>query len=278
MAMSDENQFAATLGWLTSEQHLAALQAEQTGDGGRFRGKTVLVTGAGSGIGFAICEAFAREGAVIIANDLPTQDRLAALKSAIEALGGTCTIRQGDVSDPQTAAGIFANIETLDVLVNNAGYLAEVPLTEMTDAQWDHMIKVHLYGSFYFARSAARLMRRQGFGRIINIASDLGQLGCENLAHYSAAKGGIIAFTKSLARELGQEGILVNAVAPGGILTPLVSRLGNDYIEREAKLYPLNRLGLPSEIAAVVLFLASNAATFMTGQVIGVNGGGVMNS
>ncbi|GLR66942.1 beta-ketoacyl-ACP reductase [Acidocella aquatica] len=276
--MSDQNQLGATLGWLTSEQHLAALQAERTVDGGRFHGKTVLVTGAGSGIGFAICEAFAREGATIIANDLPTQHNLVGLKQGIEARGGTCLLRHGDVSDPQTAAGIFANIEKLDVLVNNAGYLVEVPLSEMTDAQWDHMIKVHLYGSFYFARGAVALMREQGFGRIINIASDLGQLGCENLTHYSAAKGGIIAFTKSLARELGSQGILVNAVAPGGILTPLVGRLGNDYIEKEAKLYPLKRLGLPSEISAVVLFLASNAATFMTGQVIGVNGGGVMNS
>ncbi|MCB5944388.1 SDR family NAD(P)-dependent oxidoreductase [Acidocella sp. KAb 2-4] len=277
MAMTEENKLAATLGWLTGEQHLAALQAEQTQEGGRFCGKTVLVTGAGSGIGFAICEALAREGAQIIANDLPTQNKLAVLKSTIEARGGTCTLKLGDVSDPQTAAKIFADIETLDVLVNNAGYLAEVPLSEMTDAQWDQMIKVHLYGSFYFARGAVGLMRRQGFGRIINIASDLGQIGCQNLAHYSAAKGGIIALTKSLARELGGQGILVNAVAPGGILTPLVGRLGDEYIENEAKLYPLNRLGLPSEIAAVVLFLASNAATFMTGQVVGVNGGGVMN-
>jgi 3-oxoacyl-[acyl-carrier protein] reductase len=276
--MSDQNQFGATLGWLTSEQHLAALQAERTAEGGRFKGKTVLVTGAGSGIGFAICEAFAREGATIIANDLPTQDNLLALKLAIEAQGGICIVRPGDVSDPLTAAGIFAKIEKLDVLVNNAGYLMEVKLSEMTDAQWDHMIKVHLYGSFYFARGAAGLMQRQGFGRIINIASDLGQLGCENLAHYSAAKGGIIAFTKSLARELGPDGILVNAVAPGGILTPLVGRLGNDYIKKEANLYPLKRLGLPSEISSVVLFLASSGATFMTGQVIGVNGGGVMNS
>ncbi|MBU2732653.1 SDR family oxidoreductase [Acidithiobacillus ferridurans] len=262
---------------MTNEQHLAALKEEQTQEGGRFCGKTVLVTGAGSGIGFSVCEAFAREGAAIIANDLPTQANLMVLKSNIEARGGICTIRTGDVSDPKTATEIFASIERLDVLVNNAGYLDEVPLNEMTDTQWDKMIKVHLYGAFYFARWAVKLMRLQRFGRIINIASDLGQIGCKNLAHYSAAKGGIIAFTKSLARELGGQNILVNGVAPGGIMTPLVARLGNEYIEEEAKLYPLNRLGTPSEIAEVILFLASSAATFMTGQIIGVNGGGVMN-
>jgi 3-oxoacyl-[acyl-carrier protein] reductase len=257
---------------------VVALCNEKTEDTGRFVNKTVLVTGAGSGIGFEICLAFAQEGAKVIANDLLSQDNLLNLKTVIEECGGHCDLKVGDVSDPKTASEICSDLDRLDILVNNAGYLLELPITEISDEQWDRMIRVHLYGTFYFARAAVGIMRRQqGGGRIINIASDLGQIGCENLTHYSAAKGGIIAFTKSLARELGPDGILVNAVAPGGILTPLVERLGKDYIEKEASLYPLKRLGIPCEIAAAVLFLASKSSTFMTGQVLGVNGGGVMN-
>jgi 3-oxoacyl-[acyl-carrier protein] reductase len=120
-------------------------------------------------------------------------------------------------------------------------------------------------------------MKEQRSGRVINIASDLGQLGCENLAHYSAAKGGIIALTKSLARELSSVGVLVNAIAPGGVLTPMVEALGPKYIEEESARYPLKRLGTAREIADVAVFLASEASSFMTGQIVGVNGGGVMN-
>jgi 3-oxoacyl-[acyl-carrier protein] reductase len=242
-----------------------------------FAGKTCLVTGAGSGLGHDIALAFARQGAHVIVNDLPSSAGIAALGQRIEAAGGTCTLAPGDVSDADRVREIFKDIDRLDVLVNNAGILQEAPITELTDAMWDRMIKVHLYGAFHFAREAARLMKRQREGRIICIASDLGQLGCENLAHYSAAKGGIIALTKSLARELSGDGVLVNAVAPGGIVTPMVEALGEAYQREESAKYPLKRLGVPREISDVVLFLASGAASFMTGQIIGVNGGGVMN-
>jgi 3-oxoacyl-[acyl-carrier protein] reductase len=242
-----------------------------------FAGKTCLVTGAGSGLGYEIALAFARQGAHLIVNDLPSSPTIPALRQQIEAAGSTCTFALGDVSDADRVRDIFKDIPHLDVLVNNAGILQEAPITELTDAMWDRMLKVHLYGAFHFAREAARLMKRQRSGRIISIASDLGQIGCENLAHYSAAKGGIIALTKSLARELSNDGILVNAVAPGGIVTPMVEALGEAYQREESAKYPLKRLGVPREISAVVLFLASDAASFMTGQVLGVNGGGVMN-
>ena len=238
---------------------------------------TCLVTGAGSGIGRAIALAFARERAHVIVNDLPSSPSLAALCEEIEALGARCTVAAGDVSDPARVRGIFSNIEQLDVLVNNAGILQESPVTELTDAAWDSMIKVHLYGAFHFSREAARLMKQQHSGSIVNIASDLGQIGCVNLSHYCAAKGGIIAFTKSLARELAPYGVRVNAVAPGGVITPMVGALGDRYIDEEAARYPLKRLGTPDEIAQVVRFLNSGAASFMTGQIVGVNGGGVMN-
>jgi 3-oxoacyl-[acyl-carrier protein] reductase len=235
------------------------------------------VTGAASGIGRAIALRFASERATVIVNDLPSNDALAPLKQQIEALGGACRIAAGDVSDPSRVREIFDGIERLDVLVNNAGVLQEAPITDLTDAMWDRMIKVHLYGAFHFSREAARLMKAQRRGQIVSIASDLGQLGCENLCHYSAAKGGIIALTKSLARELAPYGVRVNAVAPGGVLTPMVEALGDAYIRDEAARYPLKRLGTPDEIAAVVQFVASDAASFMTGQIVGVNGGGVMN-
>jgi len=242
-----------------------------------FAGQVAFVTGAGSGIGKAIALAFAAQGASLILNDLPTQPGVHEVAAYITSQGGQCQLALGDVSKSDEVAQMFADVPQVDVLVNNAGFLREVDITEMSDEVWDQMIRVHLYGTFYCARAAVKRMLPRGSGRIINISSDLGQLGCERLTHYSAAKGGIIAFTKSLARELGQSGILVNSVAPGGTLTPLVERLGPNYVQEESARYPLRRLGSAEEIAGVVLFLASSAASFMTGQVIGVNGGGVMN-
>lgn len=243
----------------------------------RFFGQTVFVTGAGSGIGREVALGFAREGANLLLNDLPSQAGIQLVKEQIEAWGSKCVLKLGDVSSSDNVRSLFEDVEQLDVMVNNAGYLREVSFVKMSDEEWDRMMKVHLYGTFYFSRASARLMSRQGKGRIINISSDLGQLGCERLAHYSAAKVGVIALTKSMARELGQSGIRVNAVAPGGTLTPLVDALGATYIAEEAEKYPLKRLGNPAEIASAVLFLASDEASFMTGQVLGVNGGGVMN-
>lgn len=242
-----------------------------------FSGKVVFVTGAGSGIGKAVALAFAAAGAELIVNDLPSQPGIHDVAAHIQSQGGTCRLALGDVSRSEDVTRMFESVEKVDVLVNNAGFLREVDILEMSDELWDQMIRVHLYGTFYCARAAVSRMIPRQHGRIINISSDLGQLGCERLTHYAAAKGGIIAFTKSLARELGQTGILVNSVAPGGTLTPLVERLGPAYVEEESARYPLRRLGHADEIANVVLFLASASSSFMTGQVIGVNGGGVMN-
>ncbi|CAG9238416.1 3-oxoacyl-(acyl-carrier-protein) reductase FabG [Paraburkholderia tropica] len=253
------------------------MQSADSFDPAHDRAMTCLVTGAASGIGRAIALAFARERAHVIINDLHVGAALDELRKDIEAMGATCTIAAADVADPDCVRSLFAGIDRLDVLVNNAGILQESPVTDITDDAWDRMIKVHLYGTFHFSREAVRLMKQQRHGAIVNIASDLGQLGCENLSHYSAAKGGIIAFTKSLARELASHGVRVNAVAPGGVLTPMVEALGDTYIKEESARYPLKRLGTPDEIAQVVRFLSSGAASFMTGQIVGVNGGGVMN-
>ncbi|MGG1678430.1 SDR family NAD(P)-dependent oxidoreductase [Neobacillus sp. NRS-1170] len=242
----------------------------------RFENKSVFITGAGSGIGKETALAFAREGAKVYLNDLPTQQNVQKIKEELINEGVQVELKLGDISNPEQVKDMFKDIENLDILVNNAGVLQEVSMEEITDSDWDAMIKVHLYGTFYCSREAGKLMLHQESGKIINISSDLGQLGCERLAHYSAAKGGIIAFTKALAREWGPKGVLVNSVAPGGTMTPLVERLGPEYAIEEAAKYPLKRLAEPSEIANVILFLASDEALFMTGQIVGVNGGGVM--
>ncbi|MEE1866960.1 SDR family NAD(P)-dependent oxidoreductase [Pseudomonas auratipiscis] len=239
--------------------------------------KSYLVTGAANGIGRAIALALAEPGDSAILNDLTFSHELESLVQELEQKGVSVQIALGDVSAQATVQQAFSGVQRLDVLVNNAGILNEAPITQMSFEQWDKMLRVHLYGTFLFSQQAARLMTRQGSGAIVNIASDLGQLGCANLCHYSAAKGGIIAFTKALARELAPQGVRVNAVAPGGTLTPMVERLGPAYIKEEAARYPLQRLGSAQEIANSVVFLASNNASFTTGQVLGVNGGGVMN-
>ena len=239
--------------------------------------KTFLVTGAANGIGRAIALALAEPDDIAVLNDLEESEALESLVRQLERSGVNVRVALGDVSAPVTVKEAFNGLARLDVLVNNAGILNESSIMEMSYDQWDTMLRVNLYGAFLFAREAARKMTQQGSGSIINIASDLGQLGCANLTHYSAAKGGLIAFTKALARELAPQGVRVNAVAPGGTMTPMVERLGPDYIREEAARYPLQRLGTPEEIANTVAFLASNKASLTTGQVLGVNGGGVMN-
>jgi 3-oxoacyl-[acyl-carrier protein] reductase len=239
--------------------------------------KTYLVTGAAQGIGFAVAHMLGERGSLAVLNDLQESPALLTLADELRARGVEVRLAIGDVSDPETAERAFGGLERLDVLINNAGFLLESALTELSFEKWDRMIRVHLYGAFLFCKPAATLMKRQGSGAIVNIASDLGQLGCANLCHYSAAKGGIIALTKSLARELAADGVRVNGVAPGGTLTPMVERLGEAYIREEALRYPMLRLGTAEEVAAAVVFLASDNASFMTGQILGVNGGGVMN-
>ncbi|WJV25640.1 MULTISPECIES: SDR family NAD(P)-dependent oxidoreductase [Pseudomonas] len=239
--------------------------------------KSYLVTGAANGIGRSIALALAEPGDTAILNDLSFSYELESLVQELEKKGLEVRVALGDVSAPGTVKRAFGGLRKLDVLVNNAGILNEAPIAQMAFEQWDMMIRVHLYGTFLFSQEAARLMTNQRQGAIINIASDLGQLGCANLCHYSAAKGGVIAFTKALARELAPKGVRVNAVAPGATLTPMVERLGAAYIDEEAARYPLQRLGTAEEIANSVVFLSSEKASFTTGQVLGVNGGGVMN-
>ncbi|WP_077616147.1 SDR family NAD(P)-dependent oxidoreductase [Caenibacillus caldisaponilyticus] len=241
--------------------------------------KCAVVTGAASGIGRAIAEELARLGAHVVINDIHREEA-ERFKNELLKQGWSADAYPSDVSDSGQVQALYAHIKNtvgkVDILVNNAGIAQPARITEMTDEMWDRMIKVHLYGTFYNCREAIKIMEKNGGGKIINIASDLGQLGCESYAHYSAAKGGIIALTKSLAREWAPR-ILVNAVAPSGTRTALLKHFGPDYEAEEAKKYPLKRLAEPWEIAKTVAFLAGPDSDFYTGQVLTPNGGIVMN-
>ncbi|MBL3732003.1 SDR family oxidoreductase [Lysinibacillus sp. HST-98] len=245
-----------------------------------FTGKNVLITGSSKGIGKAIALGFAQHGANILINYIGDEQEAEAVRAEAEKFGGKALIFHADVSNSQEVQAMHQfmdeHLGELDILVNNAGFAQGSSITELTDEQWDRMIRVHLYGCFYNCREAAKRMKERNTGKIINISSDIGSLGCEEFTHYSAAKGAINAFTKALARELAPS-ILVNAVAPSGTFTDILQEFGDNYVEEESAKYPLKRLAQPEEIAKSVLFLASNHADFYTGQILTPNGGVVMN-
>lgn len=244
------------------------------------KGKNALITGSSKGIGRAIALAFAKDGANVLINYIGKEDEARAVQQEAERYGVRALIYHANVADSAQVADMFRYFDEqlgeLDILVNNAGIAESAFVADMTDEQWDRMIKVHLYGTFYNAREAAKRMKQRSQGKIINISSDLASLGCDEFAHYSAAKGGITAFTKSLARELAPH-IQVNAVAPGGTFTDILASFGEGYCETEAAKYPLKRLAQPEEIANSAVFLASEYGDFYTGQVLSPNGGSVMN-
>jgi 3-oxoacyl-[acyl-carrier protein] reductase len=274
---------------------------------GELDGRIAFVTGCGSGLGREIALTFARAGARVAVNDL----RAAAAGAVHDELGSLgapspCVPLVGDVSDSTQVKRWFETLATatggqLDVLVNNAGYADMDPETEaqrarqveellatgrvsttvdttsrMPDERWTRMLAVHLNGTFFCTREALGLMAARHEGRIINMASIGGTTGIPGATHYSAAKGGIIAFTKALAREVGGQGILVNAIAPGYIDTPLLDVFGEQRALASSLIAAqtvLGRLGEAREVAATALFLAGPGATYFTGQVLSPNGG-----
>ncbi|MGH7326267.1 MAG: SDR family oxidoreductase [Candidatus Rokuibacteriota bacterium] len=269
----------------------------------KLQDRIALVTGAGSGIGRAIALLFAEEGARVVANDVD----LAAAEQTVGAMKpGQGRAVRADVADSAQVRAMFAEIERawgrLDVLVNNAGIArapgedvegrlrkSEARLGEllspegitthwdvtqaMSDETWRRMLAVHLDGTFFCSREALRLMSRQNAGVIINMSSVAGLTGLEVAPHYSAAKGGILAFTRAVAREVGSRNIRVNAICPGFIDTPMTAHVGAPRRTLIARQAPLGRWGEPREIAATALFLASDDAAFFTGQWLSPNGG-----
>lgn len=238
--------------------------------------QTAIVTGAGSGIGRAIAIKLAAEGYNVLVNDF----RLDAARSVAEEIGINARAAAGDVSLEADVAAMVSTAEAafgpITHLVNNAGFVHQARFVDLTPADFDRMIAVHLRGTFLCIRAVLPGMLAQKTGVIVNIASQLGQIGGIELAHYAAAKAGIIGMTKSIAREVSAKGVRVNAVAPGPINTPLVRSLSEDWQRAKAAELPLGRFGEPEEIAATVAFLCSPAAALFVGQTLGPNSGDVM--
>jgi 3-oxoacyl-[acyl-carrier protein] reductase len=246
---------------------------------GKLQDRIALVTGGHRGIGRAIAEAFAREGADVAIADVCAESGAESILTAIERLGRRALFLPTDVSREDEVQRAVDRVldawERIDILVNNAGILAQTPLHEMTVEEWDRVIAVNLRGTFLCSRAVLPQMLERRSGRIINIASQLGQLGEPNLTHYSASKGGIIAFTKALAREVAAQGVLVNAIAPGPIETGIMPSTPEAELLKLAQL-PIHRFGQVDEVAPTAVFLASDDASYYVGQTLGPNGGDVM--
>jgi 3-oxoacyl-[acyl-carrier protein] reductase len=246
----------------------------------KLAGRVALVTGSSRGIGRAIAIKLAEEGAKVIVNhrdSLADAEETAAL---IAARGGIAKIVQADVSElEQAQALVKATLDTwgrLDILVNNAGTTRDTLLTVMTEEDWDLVINTNLKSTFNCCKAATRPMIKARYGRIINITSIVGLVGQAGQTNYAASKAGIIGFTKALAKELGPRGITVNAVAPGYIPTALTNVLSEEARKTIINNTPLQRMGTGEDVAEAVAFLASEAASFITGQVLNVDGGLVM--
>ena len=240
---------------------------------------STIVTGAGSGIGRAIAIRLAADGYAVLVNDLDL-GRAQAVVSEIAVSGAKAVAAAGDVSSEADAKAIHAAAVAAfgdtDLLINNAGIVHQSLFENLEIEDFDRMFAVHVRGTFLMTKMVLPAMLKAGKGAVINVASQLGQVGGIELSHYAAAKSAIIGMTKSLAREVSSRGVRVNAVAPGPINTPLVRELSQEWRTRKASELPLGRFGEPEEVAATVAFLASPQASLFVGQTLGPNSGDVM--
>lgn len=241
---------------------------------------TVLITGASRGIGAQCALSFAKAGYDVALNYCHSEEKALALVKELEALGVKAFAVQADVADSAQVKGMFDAVRrelgAVDVLVNNAGIAHVGLLTDMTDDEWRRLIDTDLSGTFYCCREALSDMIRAHSGVIVNIASMWGEVGASCEAAYSAAKAGVIGLTKALAKEVGPSGVRVNAVSPGVVMTDMMAGFSDDDVAALKNETPLISLGSPEDIADAVLFLASEKARFITGQVLSVNGGMVI--
>jgi 3-oxoacyl-[acyl-carrier protein] reductase len=243
-------------------------------------GRRVLVTGGSRGIGRATVLAFARAGDAVAFNYSRAEDEAEATETlaALQALGVPAHAARADVADADAVAALFSEVRAAlggppTVLVNNAAVTHDAPLMMMTEAAWDRVLDTDLKGAFLCARAALRGMIAARSGRIVNVVSPAAFVGQEGASSYAAAKGGLVALTKSLAREVARFAITVNAVSPGLVETRLVAGMPEARRDEIARQIPLARLGTPEEIAAVILFVASPAASYVTGTTLHVDGG-----
>jgi 3-oxoacyl-[acyl-carrier protein] reductase len=245
--------------------------------GMRLSGKVALVTGSARGIGRAIAELFCAEGATVVVNDVGSDAGARETLAALEAAGGKGSVEMFDVSDAaQVDAGvknILAVHGRIDVLVNNAGITRDNLLLRMSEEEFDAVIRVNLKGTYLLTKTVTRHMMKQRSGKVVNISSVVGMMGNAGQSNYAAAKAGIIGFTKAAARELATRNITVNAIAPGFIQTAMTAALPEAVQKAFLAQIPLGRFAEAREVAELALFLASDASSYITGQVVGINGG-----
>jgi 3-oxoacyl-[acyl-carrier protein] reductase len=245
----------------------------------KLEGKAAVVTGAGRGgrgIGRSIALALAKEGADIVISDFVVENA-EAVAAEVQATGRRAMAVQANVAVEADVQRMFdttmEEFGRVDILVNNAGITRDNLMLRMTEEDWDAVLDTNLKGAFLCTKAAARIMLKQKSGKIVNIASVMGRVGNAGQANYSASKGGMIALTKTTAKELGSRGITANVVAPGFIQTVMTDALPEELREQMKKQVPLARLGTPEDVARVVLFLSTEDSSYVTGQVISVDGG-----
>ena len=239
-------------------------------------GKAAIVTGAAQGIGKEIAYSLAKEGANVAVSDIDLE-HAEQTAAEIRKMGREALVVKADVSMPEEAANIVEKtidkLGSLDILVNNAGITRDNFILRMKNEDWDKVLAINLKGVFNCIKAAAKVMLKQRKGRIVNMASIIGLIGNAGQANYAASKAGVIALTKSCAKEFGSRGITVNAIAPGFISTKMTEVLKEDIKQKMLGNIPLGRFGLPADVANLVLFLVSDEANYITGQVINVDGG-----
>lgn len=239
--------------------------------------KVALVTGASRGIGFAIAQRLGAAGARIVINDMVFREGFEAIIEAMKAVGAEARTYESNVTDPAQVEKMFQTIQEewdgVDILVNNAGITRDGLLMRMSDDQWDSVLNVNLKGAFLCSRAAIRGMMRKRWGRIINLSSVVALAGNPGQVNYAASKAGLIGLTRTLSKEVAARNITVNAVAPGFIATDMVEVLSDEMKAKVMERIAMGRFGTAEDVAGVIAFLASQEASYVTGQVVGIDGG-----